>query len=103
MEKKSCRNKNESNRPGLIERLIAREMIKTAIENKQNLVMSDKYIEDHFDNIKKFASVIEDRLDDEGLTIEMIRRDNARMLKKCIRNGAEYILIDEDCRIDIEL
>ena len=32
-----------------------REMIKTAIENKQNLVMSDKYIED--------------RLDDEGLTI----------------------------------
>ncbi|MCH5270827.1 MAG: adenylate kinase [Lachnospiraceae bacterium] len=110
---------------------IVREMIKTAIENKQNmvvegcyipfdwakdfdkeylddirfycLVMSDKYIEDHFDNIKKFASVIEDRLDDEGLTIEMIRRDNARMLKKCIKHGAEYILIDEDYRIEIEL
>ena len=110
---------------------IVREMIKTAIENKQNmvvegcyipfdwakdfdkeylddirfycLVMSDKYIEDHFDNIKKFANVIEDRLDDEGLTIEMIRRDNVRMLKKCIKHGAEYILIDEDYRIDIEL
>ena len=69
MEKESCRNKSERNRPGLIERPIVREMIKTAIENKQNLVMSDKYIEDHFDNIKKFACVIEDRLDDEGLTI----------------------------------
>ena len=110
---------------------IVREMIKTAIENKQNmvvegcyipfdwtkdfdkeylddirfycLVMSDKYIEDYFDNIKKFASVIEDRLDDESLTIEMIRRDNARMLKKCIKHGAEYILIDEEYRVDIEL
>lgn len=110
---------------------IVREMIKTAIENRQNLVvegcyipfdwekdfdeeylseirfyclvMSDKYIKDHFDNIKKFACVIEDRMDDEGLTEEMIRRDNARILEKCLRYGAEYILIDEDYRIDIDL
>ena len=110
---------------------IVREMIKTAIENRQNLVvegcyipfewakdfdkeylgeirfyclvMSDKYIEEHFDNTVKFASVIEDRLDDEGWSIEMARRENARMLEQCIRYGAEYILIDEEYKVDIEL
>ena len=110
---------------------IVREMIKTAIENRQNLVaegcyipfdwakdfdeeylseirfyclvMSDKYIEHHFDNIKKYASVIESRMDDEDLTVEMIRRDNAQMMERCLKHGAEYILIDEEYRIDIEV
>lgn len=110
---------------------IVREMIKTAIENKQNLVvegcyipfewakdfekeylgeirfyclvMSAKYIDDHFDTIKEFANVIEDRGDDEGFSIEMIRRDNAQMREQCLRHGVEYILIDEAYRIDIEL
>lgn len=27
----------------------------------------------------------------------------ARMFKQCIRYGAEYILIDEEYRVDIEL
>lgn len=110
---------------------VVREMIKTAIENTQNLivegcyipftwaedfeqeyldeirfyclVMSDKYIENHFEDIKKYASVIEERLDDEGCTLEMVRRDNARMLEQCLKYGAEYILIDEEYRVDIEL
>ncbi|MCH5170827.1 MAG: adenylate kinase [Oscillospiraceae bacterium] len=110
---------------------IVREMIKTAIENGQNLivegcyiplewakdfdkeyldkikffclVMSKKYIEKHFYNIKKFACVIEDRGDDEDCTIEAVMRDNTQMLEQCIRHGAEYILIDEDYQIDIEL
>lgn len=110
---------------------IVREMIKTAIENRQNLVvegcyipfewakdfdkeylceirffclvMSDKYIEEHFDNTVKFASVIEDRGDDEGWSIEMARRENVQMLEQCIRNGAEYIFIDEEYQVDIEL
>ena len=110
---------------------IVREMIKTAIENRQNLVMegcyipfewakdfdqeylreirfyclvmSNKYIEEHFDDINKFASVIEDRGDDEGWTIEMARRENAQMLKQCLRHNAEYILIDEEYQVDIEL
>lgn len=110
---------------------IVREMIKTAIENRQNLVvegcyipfewakdfdkeylceirffclvMSDKYIEEHFDNTVKFASVIEDRGDDEGWSIEMALRENSQMLEQCIRYGAEYIFIDEEYRIDIEL
>lgn len=109
---------------------IVREMIKTAIENKQNLivegcyipfdwvkdfekdyldkirfyclVMSDKYIENHFDDIKKFASVIEERGDDEGCTLEMVRRDNAQMLEQCNRYGAEYIFIDKKYQVEIE-
>ena len=75
---------------------IVREMVKTAIENKQNLivegcyipfdwqkdfdseylenikyfclVMSEKYIRNHFTDIKKYANAIENRLDDEWCT-----------------------------------
>lgn len=107
------------------------EMVKTAIENDQNLivegcyipfewakdfeeeylvhikfyclVMSEKYIENHFDDIRKFASVIENRMDDEGCTLETVRQDNAKMLEKCNKHGVEYIYIDEDYRVDIEL
>ena len=78
---------------------VVREMIKTAIENKQNLivegcyipfdwekdfeadyrrdiryyclVMSQDYIKNHFDDIKKYASVIENRLSDEDYTMEL--------------------------------
>ena len=110
---------------------IVREMIKTAIENRQNLivegcyipfdwakdfheeylreikfyclVMSEKYIQNHFDDIRKFANVMEERVDDADCTIETVSRDNAHMLEQCIRHGAEFILIDEEYQIDIEL
>ena len=110
---------------------IVREMIKTAIENEQNLVvegcyipfdwkndfseeyldeirfyclvMSSEYIENHFDDIRKYASVIEDRGEDADCTLEMVRRDNARMLDGCLKYGAEYILIDKTYRVDVEL
>lgn len=106
------------------------EMVKTAIENKQNLivegcyipfnwaddfekeyldeirfyclVMSEKYIENRFDNIQKFASIIESRMEDD-YTAETARRENALMLEQCQRYGANYILIDKDYRVDIEL
>lgn len=110
---------------------IVREMIKTAIENKQNLivegcyisfewekefeeeylheirfyclVMSEKYIKNHFHQIKEFASVIEDRGADEDCTLEAAVSENEQMLEQCVKHGAEYILIDEEYRIDIEL
>ena len=110
---------------------IVREMIKTAIENEQNLivegcyipfdwakdfsdeylreikyyclVMSEKYIRTHFDDIKKYASVIENRGSDEDCTLEAVIRDNAQMLEQCIRHNAEYVFIDEYYKIDIEL
>lgn len=90
---------------------IVREMIKTAIENEQNLVvegcyipfdwakdfeseylihikyyclvMSENYIKNHFGDIKKYASVVEQRLDDEYCTMETVLRDNAEILKQC--------------------
>ena len=109
---------------------IVREMIKTAVENDQNLVvegcyipfdwakdfdkeyldeikfyclvMSEKYIDEHFDNIKEFASVIENRMDDD-YSAEMCQRENAYMLEQCIRYRAKYILVDEDYQVDVEL
>lgn len=108
---------------------IVREMIKTAIENKQNLIvegcyipfcwekdfekeyaehirfyclaMSEKYIETHFDDIRKFASVIEERLEDEDCTPEMVRRDNAQMLEQCRQYGVKPILIDQEYQVEI--
>ena len=110
---------------------IVREMIKTAIENKQNLVvegcyipfdwakdlekeyldkirfyclvMSDKYIKEHFGDITKFANVIEDRGDDEDFTPEFMRKENAWMSEQCNKHGVNCIFIDEDYSVDIEL
>ena len=110
---------------------IVREMIKTAIENKQNLVvegcyipfdwqkdfdkeyldnikyycliMSEKYIRNHFANIKKYANVIENRLDDECYTIESIVADNAEVLSLAQKHNVNYILIEDKYEINIDL
>lgn len=110
---------------------IVREMIKTAIENEQNLivegcyiplewaddfekeyldsirfyclVMSREYIENHFDDIRKFASVVEDRGEDEACTLETVLRENAEMLEKCAAHGTEYIYIDKEYSFDIDI
>lgn len=110
---------------------IVREMIKTAIENRQNLiiegcyipfdwandfakeyldniryfclVMSENYIINHFNNIKKYASAIENRLDDEGCTIESVLEENARFLELAKKNNVKYVLIDDKYKIDIDL
>ena len=110
---------------------IVREMIKTAVENKQNLiiegcyipsdwekdfsdkylneiryyclVMSQKYIEQHFSDIKKYASEIEQRMDDTGCTMETVMEDNAHCLKMCEEHGYPYILIDKEYKIEIQL
>ncbi len=110
---------------------IVREMIKTAIENKQNLivegcyipfdwkkdfeqeyienikyyclVMSAKYINNHFDDIKKYANVIENRIDDEWCTKESVLNDNAEILKLAQKHNVNFILIDDKYDIDIDL
>ena len=110
---------------------IVREMIKTAIENKQNLivegcyipfdwqnefdseylesikyfclVMSEKYIRNHFNNIKKYANAIENRLDDEWCTMESVLADNAEVLALAKRHNSNYILIDDQYEIKIDL
>ena len=110
---------------------IVREMIKTAIENKQNLivegcyipfdwqnefdseylknikyfclVMSEKYIRNHFNNRKKYANAIENRLDDEWCTMESVLADNAEVLALAKKHNVNFILIDDQYEIKIEL
>ena len=106
---------------------IVREMIKTAIENEQNLIfegcyipldwqkdfeekylekikfflliMSEKYIENNFENIKNFADTIEKRLCDDCEKDELIR-DNSNNLKLAEKLKLDYILIDEKYEIN---
>jgi 2-phosphoglycerate kinase len=108
---------------------IVREMIKTAIENSQNLIvegcyipfdwekdfdadylkdikyycliMSEKYINERFDDIKKYASVIENRLDDSWCTKESVLEDNATVLALAKKHNVNYVLIDGEYKIDI--
>lgn len=103
---------------------IVREMIKTAIENSQNLIvegcyipfdwrqdfdecylpairficlgMTDAYIEAHFDEIIGHASDIERRLDDSGCTIESLKADNHRTIKGFQKSGEKITMIDSD-------
>lgn len=110
---------------------IVREMIKTAIENKQNmivegcyipfdwqkdfdkeyldnikyicLILSENYIMSHFDNVKKYASVIEQRLDDDWCTRESVLEDNAYYLDMAKKYGQKYLLIDNEYNTDIVL
>lgn len=65
--------------------------------------MSEKYIRGHYADIKKYAGVIEKRLDDSDCTIETLVRDNKAALKKCQLYGADYCLIDGDYCADIHL
>lgn len=109
---------------------IASQMIKTAIENKQNLIvegcyipydyqsyftseeleqinyvcliMSSEYIQNHFDDIISFESVIEQRKFENDITIENLIRDNENNLKECKAHDLDYYLIEEDYNIDIE-
>jgi len=109
---------------------IVREIAKTVIENKQNLIiegcyipfdwkkdfgkeylphiryrcliMSRHYIETHFAEIKSHASAIEDRLDDAGLDVEALIQENEQNLAACKAYGCEYILFDDTYRVDLE-
>ena len=106
------------------------EMIKTAIENNQNLivegcyipidwkkyftteylddiifrclVMSENYISSHEDDIYRYANVIEKRLDDDIATEDAIR-ENSFYLEECRKYNTEYILIDDRYNVEIDL
>lgn len=103
---------------------IVREIIKTAIENGQNLIiegcyvpfywrsdfsekylrqirfialaMSDKFIDENFDKIKKHSRDIENRLDDTTCTKENLKADNQNFIKGFLNNGEKIVLIDDD-------
>ena len=63
--------------------------------------MSEKYIKNHFDNIKKYANAIEKRLDDD-CQIEELIEDNRRNLRLAKEHNLNYILIDGEYKINIE-
>ena len=110
---------------------IVREIIKTAVENHQNLIVegcyipfdwkkefsadylqeirhvclifSERYIRNHFEDIKTYASVIERRLDDSDLFMEELIRDNRENLRQCRECGCQYILVDDRYEIDFDI
>ena len=110
---------------------VVREIIKTAVENKQNLivegyyipfdwdkdfseeylkeikycclVLSEKYIRGHFAEIKQYADVIEKRLDDDYCTIDALLSDNAEVMALAEKHNKSYVLIDDEYITDIEL
>ena len=104
-------------------------MVKTAIENGQNLIvegcyipfswrssfeerylphiqcrwliLSRAYILKNFDVIRDKANEIEQRLEDSGLNRDALIRENERNLEMCEAFGCKYILIDGEYRIDL--
>lgn len=110
---------------------IVREIIKTAVENNQHLiiegcyipfdwqtdfdeaylaeirfyclVMSEAYIHKHFADIKKYANAIENRLEDASCTLEAVLRDNLYTLEMCKKYNCQTIFIDDTYQVDIDL
>ncbi len=110
---------------------IIRDMIKTAIENHQNLIveggyipfdwkkdfnneyleeiryyciiMTESYIKNNFDTIKKYSRIIENRLDDSSCTKLSMIEDNVYNLKMCLKHDCNYILINDSYKFDITL
>ena len=65
--------------------------------------MSNKYITNHFNDIKKYANAVENRMEDGSCTIETVLRDNAEILEQCRNYNVNYLLIDDEYQVDIEL
>ncbi|WP_270659714.1 adenylate kinase [Paraclostridium bifermentans] len=110
---------------------IVREIVKTAIENKQNLIiegcyipfnwkdsfdkdyakqikyicliMTRKYIEDNFSDIKNYANIIEERLDDSSCIKEELIKDNELNFNMCKKYNCDYVLIDNNYKFEVVL
>lgn len=108
---------------------IVREMIKTAIENEQHLViegcylpfdwrkdfgeeylphirfvclaMTEEYLRNHFSDVRHYASVVENREEEPELDLTELIQDNAVNLAKCREHGCEVILIDGEYQVDL--
>ncbi len=110
---------------------IVKEIVKTAVENRQNLViegcyipfdwrkdfsdeylseiryyclvMTEEYIRNNFDEIRSHGCDIESRLDDSGLTAERLICDNRHNFDMCVKHNCSHILIDKEYCVDIDL
>lgn len=109
---------------------IVKEIIKTNIENKQNLIiegcyipfdwkkdfseeyleeikytcliMTQEYIKNNFANITNYANVIENRKD-ETINFEQMIKDNIYNLEMCKKYNNRYVLIDKKYPVDMDL
>ncbi|MDE6714336.1 MAG: AAA family ATPase [Lachnospiraceae bacterium] len=109
---------------------IVREMIKTAIENHQHLIlegcyipfdwkkdfeeeylkeityicliMTEQYIREHFSDIQFYASEIEQRLDDSDCTMEWLLKENQYNLEMSKKYSLPYHFIEKDYTADID-
>ena len=110
---------------------VVREVVKTVLENRQNLViegcyipfdwqedftseylenikyycliMSEGYIRKHFADIKRYANIIEQRLDDDWCTVERALKDNEEILNYAQRYKVNCIFIEDEYEINIDL
>ena len=109
---------------------IVREIVKTAIENRQNLIiegcyipfcwrqdfderylpsirfvclaMSERYIENHYDEIIGHESEIESRFVNTDCTKDVLKEDSKRMVDGFERAGEQVSLIDSNYEQVIE-
>lgn len=110
---------------------IVKEIVKTAVENEQNLIiegcyipfnwkkdfdesylrhiehrcliMTERYIKEHFTDIKSHANAIEKRLDDSWLSAEQLIAENSENLEMYRKYGCKYILIDEEYKLEFDI
>ena len=110
---------------------IVREIMKTAIENRQNLIiegcyipfewrrdfndkylqnirficlaMSERYIENHFGEIIEHESEIESRLVYADCTMDVLKADNKSIIDGFQRAGEQVMVIEEDYEKTIHL
>ena len=108
---------------------ITREIIKTSIENKQNLIvegcyipfdwrqdfdnkylqairficlaLSDEYIKGHFCDIMKYGCEVEARLDDSYFTIDRARKDNRQIIEGYKKSGEHITWITSNYKKSI--
>ena len=57
----------------------------------------------HFADIKRYANVIESRLDDDYCIFESVLEGNSKILKLAQTHNENYILIDDKYEININL
>ena len=109
---------------------IVREIVKTAIENRQNLIvegcyipfgwrrdfdeqylssirficlaMSERYIENHYGEIIGYESEIETRLINTDCTMDSLKADNKSIINGFQHVGEQIVLIDSDYKRTIK-
>lgn len=109
---------------------IIKEMIKTVIENNQNLIiegcyipfdwkkdfkemelkriryvcliMSEHYIDTHAREIKQYENRIEQRIQDIPLDIDTQKKQNKYNLAMCRKYNLAYIWIDDAYKVDLD-